>query len=103
MSDLHTQPTPEEPLDLPSQESCPYCGARLQEWEPSPYHCWENNLLFCPSDHCDYFRHGRRDIAERFNKNFAYRYCYDPVAGTAFPLIAWCSGERSYLKGRCSG
>lgn len=92
---------PTSDLDAPRRGTCPYCDAPLLEWEPSAYHAFENNLLFCPSNTCDYFRYGRRDIADRFQKNFGYRYCWDPVREHAFPLIAWCGGELSYLKGRC--
>ena len=92
----------EHPLPPPAgDDACPFCGSALQEWEPSPYHLWENNLLYCPSDACSYFRFGRKEIADRFHKNFGYRYCWDPVKAHGFPLIAWCGGARSYLKGRC--
>ncbi|MFH2006275.1 MAG: hypothetical protein ABI333_06790 [bacterium] len=93
----------ELPLELPNDNCCPFCETELEEWEPSAYHCWENNLWFCPSDRCKYFRYGRQEIADRFQKNFGYRYCFDPGNKVAFPLIAWCGGERSYLKGRCAG
>ena len=90
-----------KPLPLPKSECCPYCETLLEEWEPTAYHAFPNNVFFCPNDGCEYFRYGRRAIAEQFNRNFGYRYCFDPVARSAFPLIAWCNGERSYLKGRC--
>lgn len=92
---------PQNDLDPPRLGVCPYCGAALEDWEPTDESAWENTLRFCPNNACDYFRFGRREIAERFKKNFGYRYCWDPVREHAFPLIAWCAGELSYLKGRC--
>jgi len=88
-------------LDPPDQGRCPYCGTPLEEYEPNAYECWPNNLSFCPSNDCSYFKFGRREIADRFQKNFGYRYCWDPVTENAFPRIAWCPGSLSYLKGRC--
>jgi hypothetical protein len=91
----------EPALALPKDEACPYCETPLEEWEPTAYHGFPNNLFFCPNDQCAYFRGGRQAIAEQFKRNFGYRYCYDPGSNSAFPLVAWCGGGRSYLKGRC--
>jgi hypothetical protein len=49
----------------------------------------------------NYFITGRRKICNEYEKNFAYRYCYDPNNGQELPIIAWCPGELPLLKGRC--
>ena len=82
-------------------KTCPHCGETLTEWEPSPYTGWANNLLFCDNNECEYFINGRRKICFEFEKNFAYRYCFNPENGKNFPIIAWCYGDLSLLKGRC--
>jgi len=98
---MSTASTKNKPMYPPEDGMCPYCKTPLQEFEPNPYQAWPNDIAYCPSNDCSYFRHGRKDIAEKFQKNFGYRYCWDPVGEAACPLIAWCPGTLSYLKGRC--
>ena len=80
---------------------CPHCSEQLERWEPCPWTGWDNDLFFCNNDKCGYFVEGRKKICYEFEKNFAYRYCYNPRKGKALPIIAWCGGELSLLKGRC--
>ena len=80
---------------------CPHCEEVLSSWSPSPYHGWANDLYYCHNDECSYFIEGRQKICVEFEKNFAYRYCFNPENGKHFPLIAWCGGDLSLLKGRC--
>ena len=80
---------------------CPHCNERLERWEPSPYTGWDRSLFFCNNNECDYFIHGRAKICLEYEKNFAYRYCYDPKNEQELPIIAWCPGDLSLLKGRC--
>jgi hypothetical protein len=82
--------------------TCPHCREALERWEPNPYTGWGHDLYFCNNNECDYFVTGRRRICEEFEKNFAYRYCLDPRKNKELPLIAWCPGELSLLKGRCA-
>ena len=82
--------------------SCPYCGKTLTEWEPSPYTGWGTNMFYCDNNKCEYFINGRKKICYEFQKNFAYRYCINPETGHQFPIITWCHGELSLLKGRCT-
>jgi len=81
--------------------TCPHCRETLERWEPSPYTGWDHDLYYCNNNECAYFVTGRRKICEEFEKNFAYRYCLDPKKNQELPLIAWCPGELSLLKGRC--
>ena len=81
--------------------TCPHCDKQLLRWEPSPYTGWGHDLYYCDNNECNYFIEGRLKICIEFEKNFAYRYCYNPVNGKEFPIIAWCGGELSLLKGRC--
>ncbi len=80
---------------------CPHCRETLERWEPNPYTGWDHDLYYCNNNECAYFITGRRLICEEFEKNFAYRYCLDPKKNQELPLIAWCPGELSLLKGRC--
>jgi hypothetical protein len=80
---------------------CPHCNALLVRWEPSPYTGWGHDLYYCDNNECSYFLEGRRRICEEFEKNFAYRFCYDPENGQELPIITWCGGDLSLLKGRC--
>ena len=84
-----------------SEKLCPHCGQGLTVWEPSPYTGWGHDMRYCDNDECEYFLQGRRKICMEFEKNFAYRYCINPETGKAFPIITWCCGELSLLKGRC--
>lgn len=80
---------------------CPHCNETLTRWEPCPETGWDTDLYYCDNNECRYFVDGRRKICEEFQKNFAYRFCYNPKNGQGFPLIAWCGGELSLLRGRC--
>jgi hypothetical protein len=80
---------------------CPHCSKALERWDPSPYTAWAHHLFFCNNNDCDYFIKGRAKICFEYEKNFAYRYCYDPKNGQELPIVAWCPGELSLLKGRC--
>ena len=84
-----------------SNYKCPHCEAELKTWEPSPYSGWGDNMLYCENNECNYFIQGREKICYEYDKNFAYRYCYNPRNGKVLPLIAWCPGELSLKKGRC--
>lgn len=79
---------------------CPYCHRTLEPWEPHPHAGWSHDLFFCGNDSCAYFVEGRRKICTEFEKNFAYRYCLDPVTRKALPIVTWCGGHLSLLKGR---
>jgi hypothetical protein len=81
--------------------TCPYCGEALERWEPSPYAGWGHDMFYCANNECEYFIRGRIKICTEFEKNFAYRFCYNPVNGKDFPIITWCGGDLSLLKGRC--
>lgn len=81
--------------------ACPHCESILLRWEPCPDTGWDHDLYYCDNDACPYFVEGRRRICEEFEKNFAYRYCYDPLNGQTLPIISWCGGDLSLLKGRC--
>ena len=81
---------------------CPYCGEELERWEPSPYTCWGHDMFFCNNNDCEYFINGRKTILIEFEKNFAYRYCYNPETGKDFPIITGCHGNLSLLEGRCA-
>ena len=83
------------------QFECPHCSKVLTQWEPSPYTGWGHDMFYCDNDNCEYFIEGRMKICREFEKNFAYRFCYNPVNGKDFPIIAWCGGDLSLLKGRC--
>ena len=80
---------------------CPHCHKPLLKWEPSPYTGWGHDMFFCDNDDCSYFVEGRIRICCEFEKNFAYRFCYNPENGKNFPIIAWCGGDLSLLKGKC--
>ncbi len=84
-----------------AKTSCPYCSMPLEEWEPSPYAGFDSNLFYCNNDRCGYFIKGRKKICTEYDKNFAYRYCYNPKNRNEIPLIAWCPGDLSLKKGRC--
>ncbi|MFC1821225.1 hypothetical protein ACFL9T_00835 [Thermodesulfobacteriota bacterium] len=81
--------------------ACPYCNEPLTRWEPSPWTGWGDDLFYCRSNECSYFVEGRKKICIEFEKNFAYRYCIDPKKGKPLPIITWCGGDLSLLKGRC--
>ena len=70
-------------------------------WEPSPYTGWGDNMLYCNNDECGYFVRGREKIYREYDRNFAYRYCYNPKNGQEVPIIAWCHGDLSLKKGKC--
>ena len=94
-----------KPIRLDTRLACPHCQAILEAWEPHETHDWsygwDHTLHYCVNNDCGYFQEGRRRIARGNQRNFAYRYCYDPEADSAFPLVAWCGGHLSLLKGRC--
>lgn len=81
---------------------CPHCDGPLERWEPSPYSGWGNDLWVCNNNACQYFTKGRRKTTRDYRKNFAYRYCFNPATGRALPIVTWCHGELSLLKGRCA-
>jgi hypothetical protein len=81
---------------------CPHCGNRLEAYEPSPFSDWDSPLLICNNNECSYFTKGREKICEDYKKNFSYRYCVNTANGTSIPMMAWCYGELSLLKGRCN-
>ena len=81
--------------------TCPHCDEPLERWEPSPWTGWGHDLFYCNNNRCPYFISGRRKICLEFEKNFAYRYCYNPANSKEFPIITWCGGDLSLLKGRC--
>jgi hypothetical protein len=80
---------------------CPHCQKELMTWEPSPYTGWGDNMLYCDNNECGYFVRGREKICREYDRNFAYRYCYNPKNGQGVPIIAWCYGELSLKKGKC--
>ena len=80
---------------------CPHCQKELKKWEPSPYAAWGNHMFYCDNNDCTYFIRGREKIFHEHDKNFAYRYCYNPKNGRGLPIIAWCPGELSLKKGKC--
>jgi len=80
---------------------CPHCGKALSRWEPAPESGWDRELLYCDNNACTYFVRGREKVCKEFERNFAYRYCLDPKTGKARPIVAWCGGSLSLLKGRC--
>jgi hypothetical protein len=80
---------------------CPHCKEPLVRWEPCPQTGWGHDLFFCDNNACSYFVEGRRKICCDYEKNFAYRYCYDPENGQELPIVVWCGGDLSLLKGRC--
>ncbi len=79
---------------------CPYCGKKLEVWEPHPETGWSDYLLVCGNDECEYFHRAREKVAEECKVNFAYRYCLNPKTGKAIPIVTWCGGDLSLLKGR---
>ena len=84
------------------KKSCPHCGQILDRWEPHSESGWDHALLVCNNDQCAYFVRGREKICSEFKVNFAYRYCYDPCKDQTIPLVTWCGGRLSRLKGRCA-
>ena len=80
---------------------CPHCQEGLAIWEPSPYTGWGHNMLYCNNNECNYFIRGREKIYCEYDKNFAYRYCYNPENGKEVPIISWCPGELSLKRGNC--
>ena len=80
---------------------CPHCEKPLRRWEPAPESGWDRDLFYCDNDACSYFVRGREKVCHEFERNFAYRYCLDPKTGKARPVVAWCGGRLSLLKGRC--
>lgn len=83
------------------RHTCPHCKEPLVRWEPCAQTGWDHDLLLCDNNACSYFVEGRRRICCEYEKNFAYRYCYDPKNGQEIPIVAWCGGDLSLLKGRC--
>lgn len=79
---------------------CPHCNTPLTPWEPHPETCWGDTLWVCENNDCDYFKRGRAKIAEEEKVNFAYRYCLNPTTGKAVPIVSWCGGDLSLLKGK---
>ena len=84
-----------------AERNCPHCNEALERWEPNAWTGWGNDLFFCNNNACPYFVRGRKRICLEFEKNFAYRYCYNTKNGQELPIIAWCGGGLSLLKGRC--
>ena len=82
--------------------TCPHCGEELSRWEPSPESGWDTDLLICNNDECAYFVKGRKKICDECSVNFSYRYCYNPSKGSNVALAAWCGGDLSLIKGRCT-
>jgi hypothetical protein len=82
---------------------CPHCGMPLSSWEPHPEGGWDHDLLLCENNECPYFIRGRSKICREYEQNFSYRFCCDPKTGKEWPAVAWCGGDLSLLKGRCSG
>jgi hypothetical protein len=80
---------------------CPHCGEPMDRWEPCPETGWGHDLLICNNNGCEYFTRGRRKICSEFEVNFGYRYCYNPDKGKSVPVVTWCGGALSLLKGRC--
>ena len=80
---------------------CTHCNQGLTKWEPCPESGWGDDLYYCDNDACAYFLEGRRRICREYDKNFSYRYCVNPKTGHSLPLVAWCGGDLSLLKGRC--
>jgi rubredoxin len=72
---------------------CPHCGKPLVRWEPCAQTGWVHDLFLCDNNECSYFVEGRRKIA--------CRYCYNPANGQELPIVSWCGGDLSLLKGRC--
>ena len=81
---------------------CPHCGSALESYDPSPFSDWDSELLICNNNDCSYFIRGRERVCDEYKKNFSYRYCVNASNGTAVPMVAWCHGELSLLKGRCN-
>ncbi|MFC1581224.1 hypothetical protein ACFL4N_10005 [Thermodesulfobacteriota bacterium] len=81
--------------------TCPHCGEILTLWEPPSESGWDRDLLICENNECRYFIKGREKVCAEFEKNFSYRYCFDPKSGKSRPIVAWCGGTLSLLKGRC--
>ncbi len=81
---------------------CPHCNGKLDRYEPSPFSDWDSDLMICNNNECGYFTRGRAKVCKEYEKNFSYRYCVNASNGTAVPMAAWCYGELSLLKGRCS-
>ena len=82
--------------------TCPHCQRPLAKWEPCAESGWDCDLYYCDNDECPYFVRGRQIICENYEKNFAYRYCLNPGTGQETPIVAWCGGDLSLLKGRCA-
>jgi hypothetical protein len=80
---------------------CPHCRGGLTKWEPNPESGWGDDMYFCDNNACSYFVEGRKRICSEYDKNFSYRYCVNPKTGCSVPLVAWCGGDLSLLKGRC--
>jgi hypothetical protein len=68
---------------------CPHCQKELMTWEPSPYTGWGDNMLYCDNNECGYFVRGREKICREYDRNFAYRYCYNPKNGQELPLARY--------------
>ena len=81
---------------------CRHCGEILVRWEPSPDAGWDHDLYLCNNNRCSYFVNGREKMSKEHKVNFAYRYCYDPFKHKEMPIVSWCGGDLSLLKGRCS-
>jgi len=81
--------------------ACPHCRQPLTTWEPCPESGWDEDLYYCENNECSYFVKGREKICREYDMNFSYRFCLNPRTGKEFPLVAWCGGDLSLLKGRC--
>ena len=80
---------------MPFENKCPHCGEPLADWVPDDETGYTDNLLYCASNDCTYFRAGRRRIAIEYAKNFAYRYCVNPHTGSEVPILTkWLRRER---------
>lgn len=81
--------------------ACPYCGERLDRWEPASESGWGNGLYLCNNNECAYFMQGRKKIGRECEVNFGYRCGYDPEKDRGICMAAWCGGSLSWMKGRC--
>jgi len=83
------------------EHTCPYCSEELVTWDPPDEAGWDHALMICQNNECSYFVRGRSKVCKEYERNFSYRYCYDPATGKELPILAWCGGDLSLLKGRC--
>jgi len=86
---------------MASEHTCPYCHKDLVSWEPPDEAGWDHDLMVCENNECSYFVKGEAKSAKTMTGISATATAMTLQTGNELPILAWCGGDLSLLKGRC--